>query len=210
MDALRGVLDAALAPWFTLLGSPVTALEVLAFVLSLWMVACNLRVNPLGWPLAMASSMLYGVLFAQSKLYGEATLQLLFIVLAAWGWWQWLRGTGAQGVALRVHRLSPRHRLQILLATALAWPVVGALLQHATDSDVPYLDALPTVASVTGQILLGRKLLENWAVWLFVNLVSVALFAFKGLWLTVLLYALFAGLSVLGWQAWRRLESRDG
>lgn len=210
MDALRGVLDAALAPWFTLLGSPVTGLEVLAFVLALWMVACNLRVNPLGWPLAMASSLLYGVLFAQSKLYGEASLQLLFIVLAAWGWWQWLRGSGAQGAALRVHRLRPRQRLQVVLATALAWPAVGALLQQATDSDVPYLDALPTVASVAGQLLLGRKLLENWAMWLFVNLVSVALFAFKGLWLTVLLYALFAGLSVVGWQAWRRLEIRHG
>ena len=63
---------------------------------------------------------------------------------------------------------------------------------------MPFFDALPTVASVTGQVLLGRKFVENWPVWVVVNVVSVALFADKGLWLTVLLYALFALLSVVG------------
>lgn len=205
-DAIRVLLDGALFPLFTLLGSPVAALELLAFVLSLWMVVCNLRVNPLGWPLAMASSALYGVLFFQSKLYGEAGLQLMFIVMAAWGWWQWLRGTDSDGRALRVGRLSNRARLQVALATLAAWPALGLLLQRATDSDVPFFDALPTVASITGQLLLGRKRVENWLVWLFVNVVSIGLFAYKGLWLTVVLYAVFALLSVLGWRAWRRLE----
>jgi nicotinamide mononucleotide transporter len=68
---------------------------------------------------------------------------------------------------------------------------------------VPYLDALPTAGSVAGQFLLGRKLIENWLVWLAVNVFSVGLFAYKGLWLTALLYALFAALSVAGWRAWR-------
>jgi len=210
IDSLRALLDSALTPWFMLLGSPVTGLELAAFALSLWMVACNLRVNPLAWPLAITASLLYGVLFAQSKLYGEASLQLLFIVLAAWGWRQWLRGTGDDGRALRVQRLTTLQRLQVAGLTLAAWPLFGLLLQHGTDSDVPYLDALPTVASVTGQLLLGRKRVENWAVWLFVNVVSVGLFAYKALWLTVALYAIFAVLSVVGWQAWRRLEAAHG
>ena len=210
IDSLRALLDSALTPWFMLLGSPVTGLELAAFALSLWMVACNLRVNPLAWPLAITASLLYGVLFAQSKLYGEASLQLLFIVLAAWGWRQWLRGTGDDGQALRVQRLTPLQRLQVAGLTLAAWPLFGLLLQLGTDSDVPYLDALPTVASVTGQLLLGRKRVENWAVWLFVNVVSVGLFAYKALWLTVALYAIFAGLSVVGWRAWRRLEAAHG
>jgi nicotinamide mononucleotide transporter len=89
--------------------------------------------------------------------------------------------------------------------TLAAWPLLGALLHRATDSDVPYLDALPTVASVTGQLLLGRKLVENWAVWVGVNLFSIGLFAYKGLWLTVLLYAVFTVLAVVGWRAWREM-----
>jgi nicotinamide mononucleotide transporter len=192
----------------TLWGTPVSGLEVIAFVLAVGMVLLNMRVHPLAWPLAIASSAAYGVLFAQSGLYGEAGLQGVFIVLAGWGWLQWLRGRGADGAPLVVRRLDTGQRLRMAAATLTAWPLLGLLLDHATDSSVPYLDALPTVASITGQVLLARKLIDNWPVWLMVNLVSIGLFAVKGLWLTVLLYALFAVLSVAGWRAWRRLEGR--
>jgi nicotinamide mononucleotide transporter len=201
LQAARPVLE----PAFTVWGSPVTWLEIVAFVLALLMVWANLRVNPVGWPLAIVSSLMYALLFAHSKLYGEASLQFVFVALALWGWWQWLRGHAADGQRLHVRRMALRERWLALALTLAAWPLLGLLLSRATDSDVPYFDALPTTASITGQILLGRKFVENWAVWLAVNGVSVALFASKGLWLTVLLYALFAGLSVLGWRVWRRL-----
>lgn len=198
-----------LAPAFTLWGSPVTWIEVLAFALSVWMVVCNIRVQPLGWPLAILSSALYALLFVKDRLYGEASLQLLFIVVAVWGWWQWLRGRGEDGQALRVHRLSARQRLWTLAATTAAWPLLGLMLHRFTDSDVPYLDALPTVGSIAGQFLLGRKLTENWPVWVAVNLVSIALFSVKGLWLTVILYALFTGLAVVGWRKWLQQQQGD-
>lgn len=199
------LLGASPAVAFSWLGTAVTWLEVLAFGLSLAMVVANMRVAPVAWPLAIAASALYGLLFAQSRLYGEAALQLVFIAVAAWGWWQWLRGRGRDGRALHVHRLSPRQRLYAAVATLAAWPLLALALARFTDSDVPWLDALPSVASVTGQLLLARKAIENWPVWLAVNVVSVGLFAVKGLWLTVVLYALFAVLSWLGWQTWRRL-----
>lgn len=206
MDSLLQATAPLLAPAFTLWGSPTTWLEVAGFTLAVWMVLCNMRVNPLGWPLAIVSSLLYALLFAHSKLYGEAWLQVFFMALAGWGWWQWLRGRGSDGTLLKVHRLGPQWQLAIAGLTLAAWPLLALGLAHFTDSDVPWLDALPTVASVTGQLLLGRKLIENWVVWLAVNVVSIALFSIKGLWLTTALYALFAVLSVAGWRAWVRLE----
>jgi nicotinamide mononucleotide transporter len=206
IETLLAAARPVLAPAFTLWGSPVTWAELLAFGLALGMVAANLRVNPLGWPLAIASSLLYGLLFADARLYGEAGLQGVFIVLALWGWWQWLRGTAAGGTPLVVHSLTRRQRLGAVAATLAGWVVLGLLLDHATDSPVPWFDALPTAASITGQVLLARKVVDNWPTWLAVNVVSVALFAYKALWLTALLYALFALLSVVGWRAWRRLE----
>ena len=203
---LQALLDAArplLASAFSLWGSDVTWLEIIAFVLSLAMVAANMRVNPIGWPLAIAASLLYGLLFAQSKLYGEAVLQVFFVVISFWGWWQWQRGRGRDGRPLQVQQLSHRGAAIALAATLAAWPLAGLLLARTTDSDVPYLDAFATVASVTGQILLGRKWIENWLVWFAVNVFSVGLFAFKGLWLTLVLYAIFAVLSLAGWRAWR-------
>lgn len=202
LDPLLRAAQPLLTSAFTLWGSPVTWLEIMALLLALAMVLANMRVNPVGWPLAIASSLLYALLFASSKLYGEAALQLVFVALAAWGWWQWLRGRGGDGASLRVHTLTPRQRWRAAGATLAAWPLLGLLLLRFTDSDVPFLDALPTIGSITGQLLLGRKLVENWPVWVAVNIVSVALFATKALWLTALLYAVFAALALAGWRAW--------
>ena len=212
MDALLGPLTAALdqslnlalSPAFTALGSPISWLELVAFVLAIWMVVCNMRVQVLAWPLALTSSLLYFLLFWSGKLYGEASLQLLFAALALWGWWQWLRGRTAEGDTLHVRTLGPKGRVTALLVTLAAWPLLGLFLQHRTDSPLPYWDALPTVASITGQWLLGRKYQENWPVWVMVNLVSIGLFALKGYWLTVVLYAVFVPMSVAGWRAWQR------
>lgn len=202
------LLDAAaplLASAFVLWGAPVTWLEIVAFVLAIAMVVCNIRVNVLGWPLAIVSSLLYFLLFWNSRLYGDASLQIFFAVVAGWGWWQWLRGTDASGGALQVRELGKRGRWVALGVLAIAWPATGLFLRRFTDTDVPWWDAFPTAASVIGQWLLGRKYVENWPTWVVVNVVGVALFAYKGLWLTVVLYALFAVMSFVGWRAWRRL-----
>jgi nicotinamide mononucleotide transporter len=206
-EAVLAAAAPLLAAAFTLWGSPVTWAEVVAFVLAVWMVVCNWRVNPLAWPLAIASSLLYALLFADARLYGMAGLQFFFVAVALWGWWQWLRGRGDDGAPLRVRRLTARGRVVAAGATLAMWPLLALFLQHATDSRAPWLDALPTVGSVTGQVLLGRKLVENWPVWIAVNLVSVALFVQQALWLTVILYALFAAMAVVGWRAWARLAA---
>jgi nicotinamide mononucleotide transporter len=193
------------APAFTLLGSPITWLELVAFVLAIWMVVCNIRVKPLAWPLGIISSLLYLLLFWDGKLYGEASLQLLFMVLGAWGWWQWLRGTADDGTKLHVQALSRRGITLALGLTLVGWPLLGYFLAHQTDSPLPYWDALPTVGSLIGTWLGGRKYVENWATWVAVNLFSTGLFAYKGYWLTVVLYAVFIPMSFVGWRAWRRM-----
>ncbi len=189
---------------FTLWGSPTTWLEIVAVVIALAMVGCNIREIHWGWPLAIISSLMYFALFWRSKLYGEATLQIFFVVVAFWGWFQWLRGHRGDGSALLVARLSRHGLLTTVLAGALLWPITGLFLKIYTDTDVPWWDAFPTAISLVGQFLLGRKYIENWAAWIIVNVVSVALFMHKGLWLTVALYTVFIVLSVVGWRAWQR------
>lgn len=184
---------------------PAFWLEMAGFVLAVGMVVCNWRVNPLAWPLAMASSAIYAVLFAKVGLYGEAALQFVFIAVAIWGWWQWQRARGDDGAPLRVHRLSRRGLFASVAALLLLWPAIALALQRFTDSDIAWFDALPTAGSLVAQVLLGRKIVETWPAWLVVNGVSVGLFSAKGLWLTVVLYAVFAVMSVIGWRMWRRL-----
>jgi nicotinamide mononucleotide transporter len=205
LHSMQLLFSSALAPAFTLWGSAITWLEIVAFVLAIAMVVMNMRVRPIAWPLAIVSSLLYFALFWNSRLYGDAGLQIFFALIALWGWWQWLRGTRADGTALQVSALPSRTVPWLLVALALAWPATGLFLKTYTDTDVPWWDAFPTAASVIGQWLLGRKYIENWFAWIVVNVVSVGLFAYKGLWLTVLLYLLFIAMSFAGWRAWQRL-----
>ena len=222
-----------LEPAFVLWGAPVTWLEILAFALALGCIVLNVLEIHWGWGLAIVSSLLYGWLFLDSRLYGESGLQLFFVAVAVWGWWQWLHGQrrgarvqpeasvqalaaadaqppaqAADHAGLRIARLDARGRWAVLAIWAAGWPLLALLLDRFTDTDVPWLDAFPTVGSLIGQVLLGRKLLENWPVWVLVNLVSVGLFAYKGLWLTAILYAVFVVLAAVGWLRWHRAALR--
>ena len=207
MNALLQALQPFFAVAFTAWDSPIAWLEIVAFLLAVVMVVCDMRVHVAGWPLAIISSLLYFALFWNSRLYGDASLQIFFAVVAGWGWWQWLRGSRADGSALTVRTMAPRGRWLLLGAMAIAWPSTGFFLKRYTDTDVPWWDAFPTAASLIGQWLLGRKYVENWPVWIIVKIVSVALFAYKGLWLTVLLYAVFVAMSFMGWRAWKKLAA---
>ena len=207
-----------LATAFTWWGSAVTWLEVWALVLALACVVCNVFEIHWGWPLAIASSLLYSWLFYLNRLYGDAGLQVFFAATAAWGWWQWLfghragrgarrprRGADARHGTLRVAALGHEKFLRVLWLWLAGWVLLGVLLDVATDTDVPYFDAFPTAGSLLGQVLLGRKYVENWWIWLVVNVASVALFAYKSLWPTALLYLVFIGLAIAGLTRWRRL-----
>lgn len=187
---------------FTLWGIHTSWLELIAVLLAFAMIVCNIVELHWGWPLAAISSVLYSFLFWSQRLYGEALLQVLFIVLALWGWSVWMRGV--QGAPLHVTRMPGGQRFTLAWIGTLLWLATGGALQNFTDSDVPWWDAFPSAFSLVGQYLLAYKRLENWAVWIAVNIVAAGLFAWKGLWLTTLLYLVFIALSVVGWRTWAK------
>jgi nicotinamide mononucleotide transporter len=206
VDGLIAALPSGLfAAAFTLFGSPFTWLELIAFALSIAMVIANMRVWHGAWPLAIAASALYAVFFAQGKLYGEAALQLFFIVVSVWGWWCWWTARNPSDAALGVAATPRTEAITYIALFVAGTPAIALFLSSITDASLPWADAAPTVGSVIGQIMLARKRIENWLVWIAVNAFSVALFAYKGWWLTALLYAIFVGLSIQGWLSWRRL-----
>jgi nicotinamide mononucleotide transporter len=194
---------------FTLFGAEITWLEVIAFALALGCVVFNVLEIHWAWPLAIASSLLYAWLFFASRLYGDVAVQSFFVASSLWGWYQWLFGRRADGPSadarLRIARLGRRRVAAVGLLWLAAWPVLGILLERFTDTDVPYFNALPTVGSFIGQVLLALKFVETWPVWLVVNAVSVVLYASKSLWLTAGLYVIFGALAIAGWRRWDRL-----
>jgi nicotinamide mononucleotide transporter len=197
------VLDFLNSAAFTVWSSPASWAEVIGALLGMAMVVCNIRQIHWGWPLAFASSALYFLVFWGSKLYGDSVLQIFFAAMALWGWGQWLRAVQPDGQALRVQALSNQGTIKLVAACVLFWWATGLFLIKFTNTDVPWWDAFPTALSVVATLLLGRKYIENWPMWIVVNIVGMALFAYKGLWLTVGLYGVFAVMALVGWRAWR-------
>jgi len=189
------------------LASATTLIEPAAFVLALGYVLLSIRQVHWAWPLMIGSSVLYGLLFASARLYGQMALQAAFVAIALWGWWQWK--FGRRGAApLQVAVLALPVRLALLGGWAAITFGAALALGRWTDAASPALDAFTTVGSVIAQTLTARKFTEAWPAWLLVNGVSLALFVQQQLWLTALLYGLFVILSVIGWRAWLRDAQR--
>jgi nicotinamide mononucleotide transporter len=198
------MIDLLNAPALSLFGLAASWAELVGAVLGIAMVVCNIRQIHWGWPLAFLSSVMYGFVFADSRLFAEAGLQVFFAFTALWGWWQWLRGTSAAGQALQPQGLSPSITIKLIAFSAVFIPAIALFLSKYTNSDVPWWDAVPTVLSLVATYLLGKKYTANWPLWIVVNVISIALFAMKSLWLTVGLYAVFAVMAAVGWRAWQQ------
>ena len=186
-----------------LLGFTTNAFEILSFVLAIVTVVLNIRQNPWAWFFAIVSSAMYGIVFYNALLYGDMGLQVVFIILASWGWYQWLYG-GAHHDKLVV-TISSRAGWGYGIAGWLAgFAVLAFFLDRYTDTDVPFIDGFLTAGSLLGTLLLSRKKVENWIVWIVVDILYVGLYLYKGLMLTAILYALFVGLAGIGLATWYR------
>ena len=186
-----------------LFGFATTPLELISFVLSVLTVLLNIRQNHWAWLFAIISSAAYGMVFFDARLYGDMGLQLVFIVVSVWGWYSWLHG-GAQRQALDVSRLDRRGWIAALAGWAIGFVLLAWFLKTWTDTDVPYADGFLTAGSLLGQLLLSRKKVENWHVWIAVDILYVGLYLYKKLTLTAILYAVFVLMAVIGLRAWNR------
>jgi nicotinamide mononucleotide transporter len=187
---------------FALTDSTATAVEWTALAFALGYVLLSIRQVVAAWPLMIASSLLYGLLFASARLYGQTALQVMFVAIAAWGWWQWRFGR-KDNAPLAVSTLAPRARALVVALWLIATLLAATALAHLTDAAAPWLDAFTTSGSVLAQVLTARKYREAWLGWIAINGLSVLLFAQQGLWPTAALFAVFAALSVAGWRAWQ-------
>jgi nicotinamide mononucleotide transporter len=159
------------------------------------------------WPSGIVSAVTYVWFFSQQRLPGQAALQAILAGLCVYGWWHWNRGGDASG-ALPVSRAKPAVLAPTAAAVAIGTLAIGALLRQSTDAVAPFVDGGLVAASLAAQWMAARKWLENWLVWIGVNVVSIGLFASQGHGLTTALYALYLVMAFVGYRAWTRSLGR--
>jgi nicotinamide mononucleotide transporter len=183
-----------------------SVLEGVAAAFGIVSVFLSTRQNIWSWPTAIVNVALYTVVFYQGRLYGQMGLQPIYLALSVYGWYQWMHG-GAQHAQLRVSRASPRLIMVVAGLTITGWFLLAALLRR-TDAALPWLDALLTMVSLAAQWMMTRKILENWLLWIAVDVVYVPMFISQKLYATAMLYFAFLILAVMGFIEWRRSIDR--
>lgn len=177
-------------------------MEILGFVtggVCVWLAA---RENIWNWPIGIANNIFYLVVFWRSGLYADSGLQIFYLSISVYGWWKWARGGPA-------HRELPASRTSRSMGAALTLVAVAVAallfvaLKKFTNSNVPAGDAITTAMSLTAQYMLGRKLLENWLLWIAADVIYVGLYLYKHLYWTALLYAIFIAMCVAGYRSWK-------
>ena len=180
-----------------------TILELIAVCFGLACVALYVRQNVWSWPVGLVQVCLYVWIFFQARLYSDVLLHLVYVVLQLYGWYVWTR-PDASTSERRVTRLTPSAFAQWLLVGALSSAALGAAMHGFTDAALPYADAAVAAFSLVAQYLLARKVLENWLVWIGVDVAAIAVYLMRGLNLTAALYAVFLCMAIAGWLAWRK------
>ncbi len=179
-------------------------LEATGLVSGLLCVALLIRQNIWSWPIGLLYSLVSLVVFFRARLYADLGLHVFYVAMNAYGWYYWgIAKRPPQAESLPVTHTPARVAIALTLIVVAATAVMGWLLANRTDAAVPYWDSATTTMSFAAMWLTARKHIENWIVWLVVDVVATGIYLYKGLEMYALLYCVYIGMAFAGWWAWR-------
>jgi len=196
-SAVSAALIAAAHQHWLVLGQD----EAWGFVTGGWGVWLTVQKNVWTWPVGLANNVFFFVLFLHARLFADAALQIVYIILGMLGWYWWLFG-GEHNSKLRVATAPKVLVIYVAISVAIGTVALTIYLTRVGDS-VPFADAFTTALSLGGQFLLSKKLLDNWYFWIAADVIYIWLYAYKGLFLTSALYTIFLLMCFAGLVRWR-------
>lgn len=156
------------------------------------------------WPVSIVMPAIYIFIYHESGFYADAGINVYYFFASIYGWIIWLR-KGSKEKPMPITRTPGKYIWLLSLVFAVAFVLIAWILIKFTDSTVPYGDSFTTALSIIGLWMLARKYLEQWLVWIVVDLACTGLYIYKGLYPTAALYALYSIIAVAGYFKWKRL-----
>lgn len=193
-DFLQSITDALLAM------SPVEVIGVISGIVGVWLAA---KQNIWTWPVSIVSVTAYVFVFYDARLYADMGLSVFYIISSVYGWYEWLYG-GKGHTERKVSRVGKREFWVMVALVAAFTGSLGYFLDNYTDADLSYTDSGTTAVSLMAYWMMAKKRLENWLVWLAVDVVYVGVYTYKELYLTAFLYFIFLILATMGYFDWKR------
>jgi nicotinamide mononucleotide transporter len=179
-----------------------TALEIIGMITGLWAVYLNFRENITGWPIGIISVALYAIVFFNTKLYADMGLQFFYAFMNGYGWYTW--SSSIKKNKLVVIRISKKQWMGSISFTLCFGTLLSFLLYYYTDARLPVVDAFTCAISLAAQYLLAKKVLENWLLWIGVDIVYVGMYLRSDLYVTAILYFLFIVIAIWAYIKWKK------
>jgi nicotinamide mononucleotide transporter len=174
-----------------------------AVVFSIAYLLFALKENSLCWYCAFVSTAIYTWIFGDVRLYMESLLNIYYLVMAVYGWYQWRKG-GASHQGVQITRWGIQQHARAIVVVVLISVISGYLLTENTEARLPYLDSFTTWGAVLTTWMVARKILENWLYWVVIDAASIYLYLDRELYQTVTLFVLYVILAVVGYISWRK------
>ena len=178
--------------WFEFVG-------LVTGVVGVYLVAIE---NIWNWPIGLINVTIFGYVFFASRLYADMSLQVFFFALGVMGWYAWLRG-GEHQSELKISSITRVQWFQVVALWTIGTFIYFPIIRHFNGA-APFVDSSLTVASILAQILLNFKKVENWLVWITVDILYIPLYLSRGLYSTAILYFIFLGIAIHGLISWRK------
>lgn len=180
-------------------------IELLGAILGIAYIFFSIRQSILTWPVGLLTSLLYVWVFFVSKLYADMGLQMYYVAISIYGWYEWLFGNQTNHTeSIKVSRINFRMGVILSVVSILLFFVIWYVLKNYTDSPVPMADSLATALSIVATWMLARKILEHWLIWIFVDAFSIGLFWYKDLMPTVVLFIVYTVMAYIGYREWKQ------
>ena len=171
-------------------------------ILCVWLAAKN---NIYNWPIAVVSVVIYIFIFFESKLYADMGLQFYFLIMNFYGWYYWSKNKNNKEAERPVSQIKQKEIILSILGVIIFTAALGFLLHKNTDASFPFIDSFCTACSLIAQIFLARKVLQNWLIWIFVDIIYVGVYLSKDLYATAFMYALYVYIATVGYLDWRKI-----
>ncbi|WP_442589766.1 nicotinamide riboside transporter PnuC [Pedobacter sp. AW31-3R] len=170
-------------------------------ILCVWLAAKN---NIYNWPIAIVSVLIYVLIFFETRLYSDMGLQVYFLIMNIYGWYFWTKKKNTQEQTIPVSTIKQKEIIISIIAILLLTVIPGFLLHQNTAAAYPYIDSFCTACSLVAQVFLARKVLENWLIWIFVDIIYVGVYLSKGLYPTAMMYTLYIYIAWMGYKGWKK------
>ena len=180
-------------------------IELFGAVTGILYVILEVRQNTWLWPVGIITSAVYIIVFFNTKFYADMGLQVYYLFISIYGWYFWVRGpSNAATGSVPVASIRKNVALVLAMVFIILFVLIWLILLEFTDSPVPGWDSFTTSVSIIATWMLARKIIEHWYLWIIADMVSMGLYIFKGMYPTVVLFALYTAMAFVGLQSWKK------